>query len=73
MPLTFTLPTKSPSWAWTPSGGCWDEDRDGPDEVFTLATDILAIDGDTAVIRAGVRYGDPLRQGYRDLLGHTAA
>ncbi len=45
----------------------WEEDRDGPDEVFTLATDILAVDGPTAVVRAEVRYGDPLRQEYRDL------
>ena len=36
------------------------------DEVFTLATDILAVDGPTAVVRAEVRYGDP-RQEYRDL------
>ena len=39
----------------------------GPDEVFTLATDILAVDGPTAVVRAEVRYGDPIRQEYRDL------
>ena len=45
----------------------WDEDREGPDEVFTLATDVLAVDGATAVVRAEVRYGDPLRQEYRDL------
>ncbi len=45
----------------------WDEDRDGPDEVFTLATEILAVDGPTAVVRAEVRYGDPVRQEYRDL------
>jgi ketosteroid isomerase-like protein len=45
----------------------WDEDRDGPDEVFTLATDILAVDGSTAVVRAEVRYGDPVHQEYRDL------
>ena len=43
-----------------------DADRDSPDEVFTLATSILAVDGDTAVVRAEVRYGDPLRQEYRD-------
>jgi ketosteroid isomerase-like protein len=40
----------------------WDEDRDGPGEVFTLTTEILAVDGPTAVVRAEVRYGDPLRQ-----------
>lgn len=45
----------------------WDEERDGPDEVFTIATDILAVDGPTAVVRAEVRYGDPPRQEYRDL------
>jgi ketosteroid isomerase-like protein len=45
----------------------WDEEREGPDEVFTLATDILAVDGPTVVVRAEVRYGDPLRQEYRDL------
>jgi ketosteroid isomerase-like protein len=45
----------------------WEQDRDGPEEVFTLATNILAVDGATAVVRAEVRYGDPLRQEYRDL------
>ena len=35
----------------------WDEDRDGPDEVFTLATEMVAVDGLTAVVRAEVRYG----------------
>jgi hypothetical protein len=33
----------------------------------SIATDILAVDGPTAVVRAEVRYGDPLRQEYRDL------
>ena len=32
-----------------------------------IGTDILAVDGPTAVVRAEVRYGDPLRQEYRDL------
>ena len=45
----------------------WDKERDGPDEVFTIATDVVAVDGPTAVVRAEVRYGDPLRQEYRDL------
>ena len=45
----------------------WDAERDGPDEFFTLATEILAVDGPTAVVRAEVRYGDPVRQEYRDL------
>ena len=45
----------------------WDETREGPREVFILATEILAVDGPTAVVRAEVRYGEPLRQEYRDL------
>jgi ketosteroid isomerase-like protein len=45
----------------------WENEREGPDEVFTLATDILAVDGTVAVVRAEVRYGDPPRQEYRDL------
>lgn len=45
----------------------WEEERDGPDEVFTLTTAIVAVDGPTAVVRAEVGYGDPLRQEYRDL------
>ena len=45
----------------------WDDERDGPDEIFTIAADILAVDGPTAVVRAEVHYGDPLRQEYRDL------
>lgn len=45
----------------------WDQERDGPDEIFTLATEIVAVDGATAVVRAEVRYGDPVRQQFRDL------
>jgi ketosteroid isomerase-like protein len=45
----------------------WDDERDGPDEVFTLSTEIVAVEGDTAVVRAEVRYGEPIRQEYRDL------
>jgi ketosteroid isomerase-like protein len=45
----------------------WDEERAGPDEVFTMATEIVAVDGSTAVVRAEVRYGDPVNQEYRDL------
>lgn len=45
----------------------WEGDRDGPDEVFTMTTEILAVDGPVAVVRAEVHYGDPVRQEYRDL------
>ena len=45
----------------------WERERDGSGEVFTLATEVLAVDGAVAVVRAEVRYGDPVRQEYRDL------
>ena len=48
-------------------GRMWEETRDGPDEVFTAVTEIVAVDGLTAVVRSEVRYGDPVTQEYRDL------
>jgi len=45
----------------------WDEDRDGPDEVFTMSAEVVACQGDTGVARVQVRYGDPLMQEYLDL------
>jgi hypothetical protein len=45
----------------------WEEERDGPGEVFTVVTSILAVDGPTAVVRAEVCYGAPPREEYRDL------
>jgi ketosteroid isomerase-like protein len=45
----------------------WEATRDGPDEVFTITSEVVAVDGDTAVVRAEVRYGDPVEQEYRDL------
>jgi ketosteroid isomerase-like protein len=45
----------------------WEDEREGPDEVFALGTEILAVDGPTVVVRVEVCYGDPPRQEYRDL------
>jgi ketosteroid isomerase-like protein len=45
----------------------WDAERDGPDEVFTISAEIVAVDGPTAVVRAQVQYADPVSQEYRDL------
>jgi mannose-6-phosphate isomerase-like protein (cupin superfamily) len=45
----------------------WDEDRNGPDEVFTMTTEVVACQGSTGVARVQVRYGDPLVQEYLDL------
>ena len=45
----------------------WEVERDGPDEVFRLECDLVAASDDVAVLRAGVWYGDPVREEYRDL------
>ncbi len=45
----------------------WDEERDGPHEVFRMASDIVAVEGDTAVVRVEVAYGDPVSQQFLDL------
>jgi uncharacterized protein (TIGR02246 family) len=45
----------------------WDEEREGPDEVFTLESEIVAVDGDTGVVRLEVAYGAPHNMVYRDI------
>ncbi len=32
-----------------------------------MSSDVVAVDGDTAVVRLEVRYGEPVHQEYRDL------
>lgn len=45
----------------------WEGEREGPDEAFTMAAEIVAVDGDTAVAKVLVRYGDPVTQEYQDI------
>lgn len=45
----------------------WEDEREGPDEIFTLTSEIVAAQDDTAVARLEVVYGDPPRRIYRDL------
>lgn len=45
----------------------WDAERDGPDEVFTMTREVVAVEGDTGVARVVVQYGDPVVQEYTDL------
>ena len=45
----------------------WDETRDGPEESFTMTSEVVAVTGDTGVARVVVRYGDPVAQEYVDL------
>jgi len=47
--------------------GFWDAERDSSGEEFTLSSDVVAVDGETAVVRVSVRYGDPATSRWRDL------
>jgi ketosteroid isomerase-like protein len=48
-------------------GELWEAERKGPDEVFSMTSEIVAVDDDTAVVRVEVHYGGPRDQEYRDL------
>jgi ketosteroid isomerase-like protein len=45
----------------------WEAERAGPDEEFTLAYEVVAVEGDTGVVRCEVAYGDPHNRLFRDL------
>jgi len=45
----------------------WEDEREGPDEAFTFTSEVVAVDGATAVIRAEVEYLRPGRKTWRDL------
>jgi hypothetical protein len=34
----------------------WDTEREGPDEPFAMTSEVVAVDGDTAVVRLAVDY-----------------
>lgn len=45
----------------------WEAARDGPDEVFELRSDLVALDGSVAVVRISVDYEDVTSGCWRDL------
>ncbi|MBP2189442.1 nuclear transport factor 2 family protein [Nocardia goodfellowii] len=45
----------------------WDKGRDGPDEAFTMEAEVVAVDGDTAVVRVEVEYEHDDPAHWRDL------
>lgn len=48
-------------------GQWWDAERDGPDEPFTMTSEIVAIDGDRAAVRIEVTYERDDLARWRDL------
>ncbi len=45
----------------------WEAEREGPDEVFTLEWEPVAVEGGVGVARVEVVYGEPSPAEYRDL------
>jgi hypothetical protein len=45
----------------------WEAERLGPDEQFEMSSEVVAVEGDTGVVRIEVRYGEPKEKEYRDL------
>jgi uncharacterized protein (TIGR02246 family) len=45
----------------------WEAERDGPAEEFTMTSEVLTVDGRTAVVRVQVSYGAPDSHLWRDL------
>jgi hypothetical protein len=60
-------PYREPVVALAAIAKMWAAERDGPGEVFTMTSEVVATDGDTGVVRVEVRYGEPVHQEYRDL------
>jgi mannose-6-phosphate isomerase-like protein (cupin superfamily) len=65
--LYFQSPVEQPRAGLDAIAAMWDNNRDGPDDVFTMTRDVVAVTGDTGVARVVVRYGDPVVQEYVDL------
>jgi hypothetical protein len=47
--------------------GFWEAEREGADEAFTMSSEVVAVDGGTAVVRVSVEYADPAAGRWRDL------
>ena len=62
-----TGPYEDPIVGLPAIGVMWERERSGPDENFTMTSDVVAVDGDTAVVRVEVHYGPPTTQEFRDL------
>ncbi len=62
-----TAPYEEPYRGLEAIADFWERQREGPDEQFTMTSEIVAADGDTAVARVEVRYRAPRTAEYRDL------
>ena len=63
----FTAPYANPHRGLEAIGAMWEAERLGPDEEFEMTSEVIAVEGDTGVVRIAVRYGRPKEKEYRDL------
>jgi hypothetical protein len=62
-----TAPYKNPHLGLDAIREMWEAERLGPDEEFEMTSEVVAVEGDTSVVRVEVRYGPPKGKEYRDL------
>lgn len=62
-----TGPYETPQVGLDAIAEMWDGERSGPDEIFEMRSEIVAIQGDTGVLRVEIRYGPPKDQEYRNI------
>lgn len=63
----LTSPWASPVVGLPALAEFWDAERDGPDESFTMSSEVIAVDGPTAVVRVNVEYEGESDGRWRDL------
>ena len=61
-----TAPYENPHRGLDAIGRMWEAERSGPDEDFSMSSEVVAVEGDTGVARIEVRYGSPEEKGERD-------
>lgn len=60
-------PYEEPARGLSEIGALWERERKGPGEEFTMSDEVVAVEGDTAVVRVEVHYLGPEPLEYRDL------
>ncbi len=62
-----TAPYESPHHGLDAIREMWEAERLGPDEEFEMTSEVVAVEGDTGVVRVEVQYREPKNKEYRDL------
>ena len=62
-----TAPFERPHVGLAAISVLWDAEREGPDEVFAMTSELVAVDDAAAVVRVEVFYGEEISRQYRDV------